>query len=115
VFLAAIWDCGTERTHGLRVGAAYIWLAQGQNAVTGQLIAAVLVLFVTAWYTVLTHRIMKATAKQASAALQPELSLCRFARSPGETFHTILIQNSSGRSVVFLDVVISCIQWATRP
>ena len=91
------------------------WLAQGQNAVAVQSIAGVLVVVVTAWYTILTHWIMKATAKQASAALQPELSLCRFARSPGETFHTILIQNPSGRPVVFLDVVISCYLKGRRP
>jgi hypothetical protein len=84
------------------------WLAQGQNAAAVQSIAAVLVLLVTAWYTFLTHWIMKATARQASAALQPELSLHRFVRAEGENFHTILIENSSGRPVVFLDVVISC-------
>jgi hypothetical protein len=51
---------------------------------------------------------MKATAKQASAALQPELSLCRLGKSGDESFHTILIENKSDRPVVFLDVVISC-------
>jgi hypothetical protein len=96
-------------------GRLTFWLTQGQNAAAVQSIAGVLVVVVTAWYTILTHRIMRATAKQASAALQPELSLSRLVRSPGETFHTILIQNSSGRSVVFLDVVISCHPSGHRP
>ncbi len=91
------------------------WLAQGQNAAAVQSVASVLVVLVTAWYTFLTHWIMKATARQASAALQPELALFRFARAEGETFHTILIQNSSGRPVVFLDVVISCYPMGHSP
>src|SRR2546425_991587 len=91
------------------------WLAQGQNAVAVQVVAAFVLVGVTAWYTYLTHRVMKATGKQASAALQPLLSLKRLARSAGETFHTILIQNSSDRPVVFLDVVISCYPSGHRP
>ncbi len=84
------------------------WLSQGQNATVVQALATTFVALITLWYAFLTHWIMKATAKQASAALQPVLSLTRFARTSGDNFHTILIQNSSGRPVVFLDVVISC-------
>ena len=58
---------------------------------------------------------MKATGKQASAALQHVLAMYRFQRSTGETFHTILIRNSSDRPIVFLDVVISCYPMGRRP
>ena len=91
------------------------WLAQGNNATAIQAVAAILVALITAWYAILTHWIMKATKKQASAALQPVLALHRLARAEGETFHTILMQNSSDRPVVFLDVVISCYPRGKRP
>jgi hypothetical protein len=46
------------------------WLAQGQNAAVVQVLAAIIVALVTAWYTFLTHWIMKAAVKQASGALR---------------------------------------------
>jgi hypothetical protein len=89
-------------------GRLTYWLAQGQNAVAMQVVAAALVALVTAWYTFLTHRIMKATARQASAALQPVLALSPLVRAPDETFSTLLVHNPSDRPIVFLDVHISC-------
>ncbi|MCX6594558.1 MAG: hypothetical protein NTZ56_23850 [Acidobacteria bacterium] len=82
------------------------WLDAGHNAAAVHVVVAVAV--VTAWYAYLTHRIMRATAKQPYAALQPEDPLCEFARAEEEKFHTILVENKSVRPVVFLDVVISC-------
>ncbi len=84
------------------------WLAQGQNAVAMQVAAAVLVAVITGWYALLTHWIMKATHKQATAVLQPQLSIHPMVRQEGETFHTLLVQNSGDRPIVFLDVRNSC-------
>lgn len=73
-----------------------------------QVVAAVLVVVVTAWYAILTHWIMKATRRQASGVLQPVLSLKRLVRAEGETHHRLLIENPSERPIVFLDVFASC-------
>jgi hypothetical protein len=84
------------------------WLAQGQNAPAIQAVTAILLALVAAWYTYLTYWIMKATGKQASAALQPILSLRPFASSPDQPVRTLLIENPTDRPIVFLDVVIVC-------
>jgi len=84
------------------------WLAQGQNAVAIQAVAAIGVVFITLWYALLTHRIMKATGKQASAALQPVLSLRQLDDTSGDPFYTLLIENCSERPIVFLDVKTAC-------
>jgi hypothetical protein len=85
----------------LQLGRFWHWVQEGGNS-------NIILVGITLIYVWLTGRIMKATTRQASGSLQPVLSLCRFAKSGDESFHTILIENKSDRPVVFLDVVISC-------
>src|SRR6202021_2640922 len=84
------------------------WLAQGQNAAAAQFIAAIILTVITAWYAFVTRRIMKATAQQASAALQPVLALSQIHKSLDDPIPTVLIQNPGERPVVFLDVLVTC-------
>jgi hypothetical protein len=63
---------------------------------------------ITAWYAFVTRRIMKATAQQATAALQPVLTLSRLVDTLDESVPRVLIHNAGDRPVVFLDVVIGC-------
>ncbi len=84
------------------------WLSQGQNAVAVQFVASIILAVITAWYVIVTRSIMKATAQQASAALQPVLALSQLRKTLDDPIPTVLIQNPGDRPVVFLDVVIWC-------
>ena len=84
------------------------WIAQGQNAVAVQFIASIILTVITAWYAFVTRSIMKATAQQASAALQPVIALSQIHKSLDDPIPTVLIQNPGERPVVFLDVLVAC-------
>lgn len=84
------------------------WVQQGGNS-------NVVLIAVTVCYVYLTHRIMKATARQATALLQPALSVARLAKPGGENTRTLLVQNVGSQPVVFLDVTMGCFPHGKRP
>jgi hypothetical protein len=84
-----------------QLGHVASWLQQGGNS-------NIILIGITAWYAILTHWIMKATHKQATAVLQPQLSIHPMVRQGEQTFHTLIVKNSGDRPIVFLDVRNSC-------
>jgi hypothetical protein len=84
-----------------QAGRFWWWLQQGGNS-------NIILIGVTVCYVYLTHRIMKATTRQATAFLQPALSIARLVKPDGERMRTLLIRNLGSQPVVFLDVMVSC-------
>ena len=72
--------------------------------------ATTLLLFVTAWYVVLTSRMTKAISTQTRAMLQPELTLS--VNWNGEAYGPIgsfVIKNDSSHPIIVLDAFCSCV------
>ena len=78
------------------------WLGQGQNS-------TVVLVLITFWYTFLTHRIMKASTRQAVASFQPALLVCGLSKRDGKPTATYLyVKNLGTQPVVFLDFTVRC-------
>ncbi len=108
VLAATVWWLGMAAYKRVRMdylftqaGRFWWWVQQGGNS-------SLVLVAITAWYVYLTHRIMKATARQATALLQPALSIVRLVKPDEEGKRCLLIQNLGSQPVVFLDVVVGC-------
>ncbi len=77
---------------------AWNWIQQGGNS-------NIVLVAITAIYSFLTHRIMKATSLQAKAALQPSLEICRLKKNDDDARY-VYVKNRSHNPVIILDVTI---------
>jgi hypothetical protein len=79
------------------------WIQQSTNA-------NIVLVGVTTVYVFLTWRIVRATARQAAAMLQPVLSVSRFSqmREGRNDNNNVLVKNLGNQPVVFLHVVLTC-------
>jgi hypothetical protein len=77
------------------------WLQQGGNA-------NIVLIGVTAWYVVLTRRIVRATARQATGLMQPELAICGFQDRDKPDGKFLLVENTGDHPVVILDIEKTC-------
>jgi hypothetical protein len=77
------------------------WVQQDGNA-------NIILIAVTAWYVILTRRIVKATARQAVSMMQPELSICGFQDRDKPDGKFVLVENTGDHPVVILDLEKTC-------
>jgi hypothetical protein len=83
------------------------WLQQGGNV-------NLVLLAVTTVYVILTWRILKATARQAAAVLQPVLSVFKWTKPEDPDGTYLTIENQGNQPVVFLDVSVSVFRGGRR-
>lgn len=86
----------------------WTWIQTGGNS-------NIVLIGITAWYAILTHRIMRATARQARAILQPSLNICRYGPVAGRTEKRLFIENLGAQAAVFLDVTVGCFPNGRKP
>lgn len=92
----------------IQAGRFWWWFQQGGNS-------TIVLSVLTALYVCLTYRIMKATARQARASLQPALSIGKLLKTTEQRTSTLLIENLGSQAVVFLDVTVNCFPWGKNP
>lgn len=83
------------------------WLGQGQNAAAMQVVVAIVLLAVTAWYAYITRRMLKESEAQIREQVRPKL---RFGlKHIGDlTAGELLIENTGDFAAQFLDVTLRC-------
>lgn len=92
----------------LQLSRFWYWVQQGGNS-------NIVLIGVTAWYVLLTRRIMKATARQAAAMLQPVLTINGFIKSDEPNAKYIYVENAGSQPVVLIDLQISCYPHGRKP
>ena len=86
---------------GSQLWRFWYWVQQGGNS-------NIILVGVTLWYVVVTRRIMKATARQAAAMLEPALTICGLLKRDEPAAKCFLVENVGAQPIVILDIQEDC-------